>query len=329
MAVIAAVLAIAGCGGGETRSGDGTANVPDKGGLREKVRAAAAPAKGDFPAVEGRTLQQVADSMQGGPEVGLAGQTFTVGPNRLAFGVIDPQGQFIYGKTAVYIAPTPDAKAQGPYPAPADVLVTDPPFRSRQAAAETDLFAAVYGAQVRFPKPGNWSVLTVTQAKGGMLAAPTQLKVVTSAKDPIPQVGEAAPKVETDTVASAKGDVESIDTRIPTAPELHQESFADVVGKKPVALLFSTPQLCQSRVCGPVTDIELQMKAKYGHRMTFIHQEVYVDNDPSKGLRKPLQQFNLRSEPWLFVVGADGKITARLEGSFGVKTFEDAIKTAL
>src|SRR3954453_3502227 len=329
MAVIAAVLTVAGCGGGGDDSADGTANVPDTGGLREKVSAAAAPAKGDFPAVDGRSLQEVADSMQGGPEVGLAGQTYTVGPNRLAFGVIDAQGKFIYGKTAVYMAPTPDAKARGPYPAPADVLVTDPPFRSRQAASESDLFAAVYGAHVRFPKPGNWSVLTVTQAGGGMLAAPTQVKGVTSDKDPIPQVGEAAPKVETDTVASAKGDVESIDTRIPPAPGLHQESFADVVGKKPVALLFSTPQLCQSRVCGPVTDIELQMKAKYGDRMTFIHQEVYVDNDPSKGLRKPLQQFNLRSEPWLFVVGADGKITARLEGSFGVKTFEDAIKTAL
>ena len=55
---------------------------------------------------------------------------------------------------------------------------------------------------------------------------------------------------------------------------MHKVDFADVVGKKPVALLFSTPQLCQSRVCGPVTDIELQMQSKYGDKMTFIHQEV-------------------------------------------------------
>ena len=47
--------------------------------------------------------------MQGGPEVGLAGQTYITGDNRLAFGVIDSQGKFVYGKTAVYIAPTPDA----------------------------------------------------------------------------------------------------------------------------------------------------------------------------------------------------------------------------
>jgi hypothetical protein len=328
LAVIAAVLTVAGCGGSKS-SGDGTANVPAKGGLREKVRGASAPAAADFPAVDGRSLQEVADSMQGGPEVGLAGQTFTVGKNRLAFGVIDAQGQFVYGKTAVYVAPSPDARARGPYPAPADVLVTDPAYRSRQAASETDLFAAVYSAQVLFSKPGNWSVLTVTQSGGGMLAAPSQVKVVTSEKDPIPEAGEAAPKVATDTVASAKGDEESIDTRIPTAPALHKESFADVVGKKPVALLFATPQLCQSRVCGPVTDIALQMQAKYGDRMAFIHQEVYKDNDPNKGLRKPLQEFNRRSEPWLFVVGADGKVTSRLEGSFGLKAFEQAIQTGL
>jgi len=328
MALIAAVLAVAGCGGSDG-GGDSTRNVPEDGGLREEVRQAATPTASDFPAVEGRSLQQVADSMQGGPEVGLAGQTFTTGQNRLAFGVIDAQGKFVYGTTAVYIAPAPDAKAQGPFPAPADVLVTDPAFRSRQAASEADLFAAVYGAHVKFSKPGRWSVLTVTQAGGGMLAAPSQVKVVRPAQDDIPEVGRPAPRVQTDTVASAKGDEEAIDTRIPTAPELHQESFADVVGKKPVALLFATPQLCQSRVCGPVTDIALQLKAKYGEKMTFIHQEVYVDNDPDKGLRPPLQQFNLRSEPWLFVVGANGKVTARLEGSFGLKTFEDAINTAL
>ena len=107
------------------------------------------------------------------------------------------------------------------------------------------------------------------------------------------------------------------------------ENFADVVGKKPVALLFSTPQLCESRVCGPVTDVALQMRAKYGDDMAFIHQEVFVDNKREEGLRPPLQAFNLESEPWLFVLDKDGKVTARLEGSFGVEAFENAVKTGL
>jgi hypothetical protein len=134
--------------------------------------------------------------------------------------------------------------------------------------------------------------------------------------------------VATETVASARGDVEAIDTRRPTS-DMHAESFADVLGTKPVALLFATPQLCQSRVCGPVVDVALQLRARYGDRVEFIHQEVYADNDPAKGLREPLQAFRLPTEPWLFVVGSDGKVTARLEGSFGLEAFEQALKTAL
>jgi hypothetical protein len=102
-----------------------------------------------------------------------------------------------------------------------------------------------------------------------------------------------------------------------------------VVGKKPVALLFSTPQLCESRVCGPVTDVALQLRAKYGDKMEFIHQEVFQNNKREEGLRAPLQAFNLQSEPWLFVIDKNGKVTARLEVSFGVDAFEDAIQTGL
>jgi hypothetical protein len=110
---------------------------------------------------------------------------------------------------------------------------------------------------------------------------------------------------------------------------MHEASFADVVGRRPVALLFATPQLCQSRVCGPVTDIALELEKTYGRRMTFIHQEVYVDNDLNKGLRKPLRAFGLSSEPWLFVVRKDGTVAARLEGSFGFTAFEKAVRAGL
>jgi len=54
-----------------------------------------------------------------------------------------------------------------------------------------------------------------------------------------------------------------------------------------------------------------------------------VDNQVNKGLRPPLKAFGLQTEPWLFTVGADGRIAARLEGSFGVKEFEQAIQAAL
>jgi hypothetical protein len=325
-AMAALALAIAGCGGDDDSS-DPIEQVPQS-DLRTKLRDAQAVSAADFPAVQGRTLQQVADEIGGaGPQAGLATSVLTVGTNRLAFGMIGSDNAFIYGKTAVYIARDPNEKAAGPYPAPADLLVTEPPYRSKQAATEKDPFAAVYAAEVPFSKPGQYAVMAVTIVGGKPVAAPGQLKVIAKQQDRIPEVGEPAPKVETDTVASAGGDAEAIDTRRPTS-DMHA-NFADVVGKKPVALLFATPQLCQSRVCGPVVDVGLQLRARYGDQVEFIHQEVYTDNDPNKGLRKPLQEFGLQTEPWLFVVGTDGKVTARLEGSFGIDAFEQALKTAL
>ena len=327
MAAVLAVMLTA-CGSAK-KSDDPVDQVAAAGGLRERVRAASDPQPADFPSADGRSLQSVADAIGGGKlEAALASSVFTVGTNRLAFGVIDDQGQFVYGKTAVYVARSPGAPAKGPYVAPADVLVTEPPYRSKQAATEQDPFAAVYAAQIPFRKPGAYSVLVATSVNGKLVAAPTQVQVSSKAADPIPEVGEMAPRVRTDTLASAKGDVSKIDTRQPP-DDMHAQSFAALAGKKPVALLFATPQLCQSRVCGPVVDIAAQMKAKYGKQIDFIHQEVYVDNDPNKGLREPLRQFRLRTEPWLFVVGRDGRITARMEGSVGVSAFEQALKTAL
>jgi hypothetical protein len=328
-ALCALIVAAAGCGGGDGGSGakeDPVAQVPS--GLQDKVRSARDPQPSDFPAPGGKTLQALADEIGGGPQVGLASSIFLAGrENRVAFGVIDQNAGFLYGKTALYVARSPGAPAKGPYVAPADVLVTDPPYRSQQAATEADPFAAVYAAQVPFGRPGSYAVLAVTLVGGKPVAAASQIKVITSAQDKVPEVGERPPKVQTDTVASAGGNVEAIDTRRPTS-DMHAD-FAKVVGTKPVALLFATPQLCQSRVCGPVVDVALQLRARYGDQVEFIHQEVYSDNDPGKGLRKPLQQFNLPTEPWLFVVGKDGKITARLEGSFGLDAVEQALKTAL
>ena len=281
--LLAAAVLLAGCGGGSDAK-DPAAQVPADGGVRAKVRAAQAVTAGDFPAAGGRTLQQVADSAgTAGPELGLASSVFTVGEDRVAFGVIDDRSGFVYGKTALYVARTPDKPAAGPYPAPADVLVTQGRYRSKQAATEADPFAAVYAAQVPFKRAGK---LLDPRGDAGRRqerrrTGPDQgdRSRATTASPPS---ASARPKVETDTLGSARGDVASIDTRVPPS-DMHAKSFADVVGRKPVALLFATPQLCQSRVCGPVTDVALQLKAKYGDRVEFIHQEVYADNDPNKG----------------------------------------------
>jgi hypothetical protein len=79
--------------------------------------------------------------------------------------------------------------------------------------------------------------------------------------------------------------------------------------------MFATPARCQSQYCGPVLDQLLAVKDRYADKVTFIHVEVY----PSPESPTPVPAFSgwgLESEPWLFGIGTDGKVTSRLDGAF-------------
>ena len=317
-------VALTGCGGEDKPAGAVPEDLPVSAEQAQTVDPKA------FPAPDGRSLDDIAAEFEtGGPQAVMATSVFRPGENRLAFGMLDENLKFVYGKTVVYLQ-AEGGDVQGPIPAPADVLLTEPRYRSKQAATEADPFVANYEALVDLEKTGLHRALVVSDLGGGRrIAATLDFEVASAKKDQIPDVGEPAPAVRTDTLASLKGDETLLSTRDPAAPELHKDVFADVVGKKPVALLFATPALCQSRVCGPVVDEALQLKAEYGDRITFIHQEVFEGNDANQGLRPPLRRFKLQTEPWLFTVKADGTIAARLEGSFGLRAFRRALEAAL
>lgn len=224
LAVLLALAALSsGCGSGDSgTTSDPITQVPAEAGLRERVADARAVKAADFPSAEGKTLEDLAQETGARDgEAALASSVFTVGENRLAFGTIDDQAQFAFGKTAVYVARRPNAPAEGPYPAPADLLVTEPAYRSQQAATEDDPFAAVYAARVPFERSGPHAILTVTQTGDRTVAATGEVMVTTAGRDPIPGVGERAPAVRTDTLTSARGDIESIDTRLPPS-DMHE-----------------------------------------------------------------------------------------------------------
>ena len=109
---------------------------------------------------------------------------------------------------------------------------------------------------------------------------------------------------------------------------MHDVDFADVLGKKPIVLLFATPALCQSRVCGPVVDVAEQVKSERPDDADFIHMEIYNDNDPNKGARPQVHDYDLPTEPWLFVIDSDGKVSTRIEGAFSVDELKQALDRA-
>ncbi len=107
---------------------------------------------------------------------------------------------------------------------------------------------------------------------------------------------------------------------------MHNDDLANVLGKKPVVLLFATPALCQSRVCGPVTDVAEQVKQEFGDSVAFIHQEVYNNNQINDGPRPQMTAYGLQTEPWLFVIDRTGKVSTVLQGPFSVQELEAAVQ---
>jgi hypothetical protein len=131
-----------------------------------------------------------------------------------------------------------------------------------------------------------------------------------------PKIGDDAIDMHTLTPADVGGDLEKLTTRIPPDKDMVSTDLADVLGRKPVVLLFATPRLCASKVCGPVTDIAEQVRAEAGDGVAFIHQEIYIDNTVSKGTRPQVNEYKLPTEPWLFAIDRSGKVVARFEGAF-------------
>ena len=204
-------------------------------------------------------------------------------------------------------------------------MTVAPQYRSKQNSGPGGI-KAIYAAQLPIPSAGTFDVLSITRTKKGEIGATGEIAVAKTS--PIPNVGQRPPDIATDTLATTGGNVALLTTREPPE-QMHSVSFNEVLGKRPIALLFSTPEFCISRVCGPVTDVAVELQHEFGNRITFIHQEVYADNQPSKGLRSQLKAFHLRTEPWLFTINRHGIIAARLEGAFGTTELRQALQAAL
>jgi hypothetical protein len=57
----------------------------------------------------------------------------------------------------------------------------------------------------------------------------------------------------------------------------------------------------------------------------FIHVEIYKDNNPNKGPNEWVRQWHLPGEPWTFLVGRDGRIKAKYQGSVSTRELGEAV----
>jgi hypothetical protein len=79
-----------------------------------------------------------------------------------------------------------------------------------------------------------------------------------------------------------------------------------------------------------VVDVVQSVARRFsGSGISFIHVEVFRDNDPTKGYNRWMREWGLTSEPWTFLVGRDGRIKAEFEGSVSAAELTRAVRAHL
>jgi hypothetical protein len=185
----------------------------------------------------------------------------------------------------------------------------------------------IYVARLRIHRPGRYWL--VAEPVGAKIQALGTLDV--KARSDSVAVGAKAPGSATPTLASAHGAASELTTRVPPDRALLRYSVAgSLAAHEPFVVTFATPRYCTSRTCGPVVDVVEYVRRKLAARgVRFIHVEVYKENRPSLGYNRWMHQWGLQTEPWTFLVGRDGRIKAKFEGSVSAAELEAAIRRLL
>jgi len=171
----------------------------------------------------------------------------------------------------------------------------------------------VYVSNVEFSAPGEWGA-EVDLAGGGVdenLLASFEVQRDSST----PSLGEAAPPSNTLTADDAQS-LSEISTDTDPDPEFYEFSVAEALEEgDPFVVVFATPKFCASATCGPTLDIVKDASSGF-EQVNFLHVEPYSNlDDPDKlAPIKAVREWGLPSEPWVFVVDADGKVAAKYEG---------------
>jgi Thioredoxin-like domain len=260
-----------------------------------------------------------------------------VGRNRFAFGLLKDGSLLTDRRVAVrlYDVSESDAKLVAVTPAvyqPLEVIeggrhIHVHPDGARHVHGTATDVHGIYVAHLTLERPGPWGLeIVVHEAQGSAEAA--RLSVTALARPHAPMPGTAAPRSR-NLIASDVSDLRQIDSSEPPDPRLHQTRIADAIRqRRPQLIVFATPKYCTSRVCGPVLDVVRTLIPAYGDRVAFVHEEIWQAGDTQR-LSATVEEWNLRSEPWIFVVDGDGVIRARFEGLTTRRELETALRQTL
>lgn len=208
-------------------------------------------------------------------------------------------------------------------------LSTDPPTAgwSGEATAFNDYEVPYWVAYPELPAAGIWGLqAAITLVDGQQTTA--QFTIQVEEENAAPAVGETPPASENRTI-DTEPDLALLTSDPDPDPVLYEMTLAEAMASgRPTIVTFATPAFCQTKVCTPVVDSVKAVQASTGDEANFIHIEIY-DDFQELTLAPPVEEWNLPSEPWTFVLDEEGVVVARFGGPISPRELEDALVPVL
>lgn len=271
-------------------------------------------------------VEALGSSTSAAPQLALAlaSTDLAVGENRVSFGLIQQgTGPIKNAEVQVQTFVITDAGLDGPK------QTVTASFREWPGGS-----GGVYIAQLNFDQAGEWGLgILLTQSDGSLGPATTRVQV--QEQSLTPAIGASAIRSENKTSKDVS-DLEELTTDTDPDPNMYSITIAEALDQnKPLLVTFSTPAYCQSATCGPQLGVVKDLKSSHSSDMNFLHIEVYdnpdeIQGDLTRGKISPtLVEWGLRTEPWTFIVDAEGLVQAKFEGFVGPEDLEPAIQAVL
>lgn len=174
---------------------------------------------------------------------------------------------------------------------------------------------------------GSWGLLAeVTRADGSVVQVPFAVHVNAEAQSPA--IGSQAPASQNRTLET-EPDIARLTSGSDPEPGLYQMTVAEALDSgRPTVVTLATPAFCQTQVCAPVVDSVEEVYDQYKDQANFIHLEIYKDFQTLEQADE-VTEWSLSSEPWTFVIDADGVIVARLGGPVSPRELIEALAPLL
>ena len=303
------------------------------------VAAACGSGEGGTPSSLDFSARAVGEAFDPEAQPVLLNSALAVGENRLTFGFFRSDTSLILEASGSVWLYRLDDSRRGAFVGSYELQraafseQTDHKHADGSTHVHEDELVAVFQANVDFDRTGDWGAELDAEIEGERRRLRVQPFNVLD-RTPEPQVGDALPESPHLTLRDTD-DITIVSSMAEPIPEMNELTVAEAVATgKPVLVAIATPAYCESRFCGPLMEaVVVPLWEEFGSEVQFVHVEPYELEEVRATGRLVaiplLEDWQLQTEPWIFIAARGGAVTAKFEGVASLDDVRAALVAAI